>query len=241
MTTAEKCWELTTVFEGNGWGGLTGNFDGQGWSAFSLSWACGQGTLQPLVRAMYEAGPETFNKCCTVEVQGRGEFDLSGELLEWCAMPVDDAVLWAAARCRHDNGKEPLPHWTVVFHNLGEVEGFRAIQRAHGVSYMEMAHRICQEYGFNTERGLALAFDIAVQDGSVKPEAHNAFLRYDPGRDAPEEKRLEAMALAVSDASSDVSDVLSRKLTIARGHGIVHQEIFDLGRWPVLTLGPVVC
>ncbi len=240
MNTEEKCWELTTAFEGNGWGGLTGNFDGQGWSAFSLSWATGQGTLQPLVQAMHAAGPETFSRCCTVEVEGRGTVDLSSDLLAWCAMPVDEAVVWAAARCQADPEKHPLPHWRDVFENLGAVEGFRAVQRAHGSPYMAEAHRIYEAFSFTTERGLALAFDIAVQDGSVRPEARAVFGASDPGRTAAEEARLVALAKAVAAESLDPVDVRSRKLCIALGSGVVHGQSYDLAEWPGLTLAPAV-
>ncbi len=238
MTTEEKCWLLTGTFEGNGYTGLTGNFDGQGWSFGLLSWACGQGTLQPMIRAMHDAGAETFQKCCTVEVAGRGIVDLSPDLLAWCAMPVDEAVLWAASRCQDDPEKHPLPHWTAAFKSLGEVPGFQAIQRQHGASYMDTAHRIARNLGFESERGLALCFDIAVQDGSVKPEALAAFQKTDPS--SPEESRLIALAHAVADASAFPADVASRKMCIATGAGVVHGVAYSIAKWPGLTLGPIV-
>ncbi len=238
MNPEEKGGLLTPSFEGNGYTGLTGNFDGQGWSFGLLSWAAGQGTLQPLVKAMHDAGPETFQRCCTVEVEGRGTVDLSPDLLAWCAMRVDDAVLWAASRCAPTGEKQPLPHWSAVFRNLGNKPGFQAIQREHGAAYMATAHQIADAHGFKTERGLALAFDIAVQDGSVKPAAEAKFRSTAPS--FPEQIRLEVMANAVADASSFPDDVRARKLTIARGFGTVHETAYNLANWPGLTLAPVV-
>ena len=240
MTTEEKCFALTGSFEGCGYGGLTGNFDGQGWSAGILSWATGQGTLQPLVRAYHDAGAATFQRCCTVPVEGRGTVDLSGDLLTWVGIPVDQAVLWAASRCEPTGEKRPLPHWIAVFKNFGDEPGYQAIQRQHGAFYVGVAQRICQTFGFHSERGFALAFDIAVQDGSVKAEARSAFDANDPGRDASEERRLEVLAHAVANASEYPDDVRARKLTIATGAGIVHGQTYDLAHWPGLTLGPIV-
>ena len=240
IATELKCWLLTPSFEGCGYTGLTGNFDGQGWSWGLLSWAAGQGTLQPLIKAMHDAGPETFQRCCTVGVAGRGVVDLSPDLLAWCEMPTDEGVLWAAGRCYPSGNKEPLPHWVAVFKNLGEIPGFQAIQRQHGASYMASAHRMAGILGFKTERGLALCFDIAVQDGSIKPAALAAYQKTDA--ESPEEGRLIALANAVADAADQEfrEDVRARKITIARGTGIVHGRTYDLAEWPGITLGPIV-
>ncbi len=237
-TTEEKCWAITASFEGCGYTGLTGNFDGQGWSWGLLSWALGQGTLQPLILACHEAGPETFRRCCTVDVPNLGETDLSEQLLATCRKPVAEAVASAAERC--DAGKRPLEHWRRVFENLGSEPGFQAVQRAHGRSYMDHARAIFAELGFKTERGLALCFDIAVQDGGVKAEARAAFEREAPS--GPEEQRLVALAEAVASCAVPAfqDDVRSRKLCVATGRGHVHGRDYDLERDFGLTFGPVV-
>ena len=233
MTTEEKCWLLTPDFEGNGYAGLTGDFDGQGWSYGILSWACGEGTLQPLIKSFYDNGPATFQRCCTVPVNGTVT-DLSPDLLAWLKMPVAEATQWAAARCETEGNRQPLAHWLQVFKNLGEVPEYQALQREAGASYMAVAHSICRDLGFVTERGLALAFDIAVQDGSVRPEAKAAYKAA-----GSEQDRLISLAHAVAKASRYPADVLSRKMTIATGSGVVHDKYYNLAAWPGLTLGPI--
>ena len=233
MTTEEKCWLLTPSFEGNGYTGMTGNSDGQGWSFGVLSWACGQGTLQPLIQSFHDNGPITFANCCTAPVNGVVT-DLGPDLRGWLKLPTTEATAWAAARCEPTGNHDPLPHWIQVFKNLGEVAEYQVLQREAGASYMAVAHNICRDFGFVTERGLALAFDIAVQDGSVRPEARATYKAV-----GSEQDRLISLARAVAAASKYPADVLSRKMTIATGSGVVHDRHYNLIAWPGLTLGPI--
>jgi hypothetical protein len=238
MTTQEKCFAVTAAFEGGGYGALSGNFDGQGVSFGFLQWNFGQGTLQALLKAMQKNGPETFKRCCSVPVLSRGVTDLSADLMAVCDMPPAQAVRWWADR--QDGGHRLLPHWVQVFRNLAAEPGYQAMQRkAAEEPYWRLAVQYVREFGFTSERGLALCFDICVQMGSVTAKSQRRYTAA-VSSGASEVARLEALARAVGpQAGQWERDVLSRKLTIALGSGVVHGRAYHLERDFGLTMDPI--
>jgi hypothetical protein len=232
-TTIEKCFELTGAFEGGGYAALAGNFDGAGISFGVIQYNLYSKTLQPVIRDMYAAGPQTFRRCMTHVVQGKA-IDLTDELLRVCAMAPAAAVQWAQAR--QDTGGRFLPHydhWVRAFKALATVDGFNVVQRKHASRYMERAQGYVKSYGFKSERALALMFDISVQCGSITLGSWTRYQAATVGRVLTEQKKLEALARAVQFQDSRAwvqRDILSRKLTIATGVGIVHGRSYNLHR-----------
>lgn len=238
MTSQEKCFALTGAFEGRGYRSLSGSFDGQGISFGFLQWNLGQGTLQPLLKAMHKAGPKTFQRCCTVWVSSKDTerlLDLSGDLLQVAGRTPADAVAWAEQR--QDEGDRLLPHWVQVFYNLADEPGFQAIQRQFAKPYMDKAIAYAQTFNFQSERGLALLFDICVQMGSITAPSRQ---RYQATAKGDEADRLLAMAHAVTPQAGKrwARDVLSRKRTIALGKGVVHGMPYHLERDFGISLKP---
>lgn len=238
-TTEEKCFALTAAFEGGGYTALAGNFDGQGISFGVIQFNLGRGTLQPLLLAMYRLHPAAFARCCTVAVQGRTQ-DVTSSLLELIGLSPTQGVAWAKAR--QDAGGRFRPeytHWVTIFRHLGTEPEFQAVQRAKAEPYMVTARGIVARYGWRSERALALAFDIAVQMGSVGPGARLRYAR--ASRGLGELAQLAAMAKAIAPQGGRwARDVLSRKLAIALGAGVVHGRSHHLERDFGITTGPVV-
>jgi hypothetical protein len=81
--------------------------------------------------------------------------------------------------------------------------------------------------------GRALAFDIHVQNGSIKPSAEVEIAKTVQDTPINTEQELRVIiANAVADAStSHKEDVRARKLTMATGAGKVHGEAFVLSNW----------
>lgn len=239
MTTIEKCFNLTAAFEGGGYAALSGNFDGQGLSAGFLQWNLGQGTLQPLLLAYWQANPKAFTMACTQYVDFyKRTMDLTQELLTVAHMDKASAVRWAIER--QDKDHRLMAHWTKVFKALAGVPEFQGVQRRFASSYLERAKAYLRTYGFSSERGLALCFDICVQMGSILKGAHDRYAAaVKPGM--TEQQKLEAMATAIAPQGGPwARDVLARKMTIAKGAGIVHGRPYQLERDFGITLGPVV-
>lgn len=105
---------------------------------------------------------------------------------------------------------------------------------------MATGRAIAKRYGWKSERGLALAFDIAVQMGSVGPGARARYAAATAGRGLGEAGLLAAMARAIAPQGGRwAADVLSRKLTIAVGAGIVHGRSYNVERDFDITMRPV--
>lgn len=241
LTSLEKALGISSAFEGEGWGGVSNAGDGQGWSAFTISWCFGQGTLQGVLEAMHNAGPETFSRCCTQHVaafQGR-QIDLSPDLLKACSLSPTEGVVWCSAR--QDENGAPLLHWRAAFFALGQVDGFRKIQMEKAQYYVHNAQNMMTEFGFISERAFALMLDIAIQDGSINYDTHVRYHQATDGQKLNEKQKLLALAIAIApEAGKWQGDVLSRKKTIATGSGYVHGKYFDLARDFGLGDGPVV-
>jgi hypothetical protein len=93
--------------------------------------------------------------------------------------------------------------------------------------------------GLNSELGIALAFDIHVQNGSVSSQAREQIrkqLGKHPVGNEREVRVIVANAVANQSRPQFREDVRSRKLTIATGAGAVHGGTFVLRNWGLADL-----
>jgi hypothetical protein len=100
--------------------------------------------------------------------------------------------------------------------------------------YFQPALVTAGQFALTTELGLALAFDIHVQDGGIKQSARDQIAEEREEHSINNERDLRIIiANAVADNASDAfrEDVRSRKLTIATGAGSVHGLTFLLRNW----------
>jgi len=210
--TADKALRLTASFEGHGSGNAAGDFDGAVLTWGDLGFALGPGSLHTLLLRIVSEKPALLPEPFVEAIKGGQKATIAF---------VRQHILNPA------NPKQVLGEWQQRFVWLhGQPEVRAAIQYA-SQRYLQRAVQIAEGYKFETERGFCLAFDIAVQNGSVVPKARQWFLQH-PEHKSPEEwRRLKALAHAVSQGALPQwrADVLSRKLAIAVGQGTVH------GRW----------
>lgn len=138
------------------------------------------------------------------------------------------------ARSINDDKGKLLPEWQEQFTNLCKTKEFQEMQRSEMTKYINKAHEIAKEFNLKSERGLALALDIAVQNGGIDA---TDYIKQRMVEGASETEILRLMAHAVADQSKPRwrEDVRARKLTIAEGRGMVHGKDYDLGQEFVLT------
>lgn len=232
-TSQQKAADLTASFEGAaGYASLAGNFDGAGISFGFIQFNFGSGTLQPVIRAMRAADPERFRRACTQPNAWHGGlYDHTAELMKVAAMDRAAAVKWAVER--QDSGGRLLPHWTAVFLALGRDPVFQAIQARFAKPYMDRALAYMKTYGFRSERALALLFDVCVQCGSITLGSRTRYLAATAGWSLGEQAKLKALAVAVTKQDSRAwvqRDILSRKMTIAEGFGVVHGRPYNVAK-----------
>ena len=105
--------------------------------------------------------------------------------------------------------------------------------------YFEPALLTASRFNLNTELGIALAFDIHVQNGSIPAAAAQQIQETLAGHPSDSEQDLRiAIANAVADSAVEAfrEDVRQRKLTVATGSGQVHGGTYVLRNWGLAEL-----
>jgi hypothetical protein len=216
--------------------GVSGDFDGQGLSLGALQWNFGQGTLQPLLQEMYRENP-------TAMLRAMG--DCLDPLLQALKEPMDRQMMWV--RSIQDGQTHRLQtRWESAFRSLGRQKEFHLIQVKWAGGIFQAAKRAAEEFNLTTERGLALMFDIRVQNGSISPELKARIwkeiraLPYTLSQETFEVEKMKIIANRRAEAAHArwVEDVRARKLCIAEGKGRVHGVDYDLTTRFELTLRP---
>lgn len=225
-----RCLALTGSYEtGTGipdcFAGVSGDFDGQGISFGVLQWNFGQGSLQPLLKQMFNEHPERSRSIF------QDRFDLVTSKLNG---GKSDLISFARS-IQHPTKHFLYEPWRGMFKSLGRTDEFQRIEVASANALYKAARNLCAEYGLWSERGVALMFDIKVQNGSinsvVKGQILTDFQAILPGLDEETEvSRLRIVANCRADAAMARwrEDVRARKLCIANGEGRVHGIPYNL-------------
>jgi hypothetical protein len=162
------------------------------------------------------------------------------ELLEIMRAPKAKQMAFANSISLGASKARLAEPWRTAFRKFGELEQVQKVQLEHANNdYFQPARRTARTLRLRTELGLALAFDIHVQNGGVKPEARAEIKRHIAQHPMEREQDLRvAVAHAVANQSRPQfrQDVLSRKLTIATGSGNVHGGSFVLRNWGLAEL-----
>ena len=226
---ADRCLALTGSFETTDmapgcFSSLAGDFDGQGLSFGALQWNIGQSTLQPLLSEIAQEHGELFDRVF------EGNADTLRDVLRW---PLEQQLQWA--RSIQDAKRRVVEPWRAMLRALGSSpEGCAAQIRAARARYTR-AVQMAAEFGLYSQRGIALMFDIVVQNGSISKvtkaaiqrEAASVLAAPGPTREVAV---MRIIALRRADAANPrfAADVRARKMTIAEGRGMVHGVRYDL-------------
>lgn len=223
----DRCLGLTAAFEGHGFTLAQGNFDQAGVTWGIIGFTLVGGELKTI-----------FTQACKEdEAAVRGCFgDNLDVLLEVFEKPATDQRTWADSISIPPSKAGLREPWLTAFAKFGETELGQRLQldRVNN-RYQKKAKSITGTYGLNTELGHALAFDIAVQNGSVNDKAATQ-IEKNLTPDMTQKQTREVIATAVGDNAKNVAfrdDVRTRKLTIARGEGEVHGTRYVLRNWGI--------
>ncbi len=212
---------ITKQFEVGNSNQIAGNFDGQGLSLGYFQWCIGQGTLQPLLNRM----DREYN------TEMKGIFGSNYDSIHNMILDTpENQLLWAKSINNLTNTiAEP---WYSEFVSLCNNQHFINIESDAEAYKIGQAMIICDKYNLKTVRGFALAFDIAVQNGSISQEAGkiiDATIVQNPNM--IEKDLLKIIANAVADTSTNnAEDIRLRKIAIANGNGFVHGVMLDLDK-----------
>ena len=226
-SVAERSLQLTAAFEGHGFTLARGNWDGAGVTWGIIGFTLKFGSLSAILREIHRRDPELLR-------QAFG--NKTAELLQVLRAPRAEQLAWADSISVPPRKIHLAQPWRSAFKRLGEIEEAQAVQLERAISgYYVPALRTASELELQTELGVALCFDIHVQNGSVKPSARAQITREleeHPVLASEQELRV-IVANAVADHGRPPfqEDVRARKLTIATGAGKVHGRTYLVRNW----------
>jgi hypothetical protein len=227
---AYRCLALTASFETGApppdcFSSVVGDFDGQGLSFGALQFSLGPGRLGELVAQLDARHPGVID-----EVFHRH----AAELRTMLESDRDERLAWARTIQDHTRHRLNEP-WRGLFKGLGRRTECQEVQVELAHANYESALGLCREYGLWSERGVALMFDVIVQNGSISRLVRAQIMADftalgERPRDALEVQKMLSVARrrAAVVRPEYVESVRARKSTIALGKGRVHGHTYDL-------------
>jgi len=216
-TVAQRALQLTASFEGHGFGLAEGNFDGALLTWGIIGFTMGAGEVQEIVLAINNSHPEIVQQVFA---------SYTDELIGIMQASRAAQTTWANQHTL-TNGSLAEP-WKTMFGTFGSYAEVQAEQMNHVQSdYMSPAIQTAKSLGLSSELGLALCFDIHVQDGGIKNTAMQQVQQNSrPGMAESDLRVVVANAVADWATPAWIDDVRARKLAIANGQGTVHGHLF---------------
>jgi peptidoglycan hydrolase-like protein with peptidoglycan-binding domain len=229
-TLFERSLQLTASFEGHNYTLAVGNFDGAWLTWGIIGFTLKHGEVQRIVLEIENDLPHLITDAFAAD---------GAELIRIMKAPAVEQRAWANSVTV--SGHRLAEPWRSAFARLGQFGDVQAIQnrRAHD-NYFMPATRVASTLGIVSECGLALCFDIHVQNGGIKPEIRQSLTPLTPGE--PEQPLLERIAREVAQSAKPEfrNDVLVRKMTVATGSGIVHGKHYTLANWGILPIAVAI-
>jgi hypothetical protein len=224
----DRCLQLTADFEGHGFQKLVGNFDGAGLTWGIIGFTLQHGELQQILAEVQQNHPALF-------AQAFG--NLQDELIRVLGQSRSEQLDWAERISTGSKKYRVEPRWEQAFATLGMFPEVQAIQLQRVNKYWDIAIRDVGRFGLETDMGLALCFDIAVQNGGIdfasEERRIKRWLDDNPGASERDRRVRIADVVAENSRPQYVEDVRQRKRTIATGEGEVHRARYATRDWGI--------
>lgn len=222
----ERCLQVTARLEGHGYRMIAGDFDGAGLTWGIIGFTLRHGEIQALVREAMLRDPQRVRSAFGTHTE---------ELLKRFGGSWASLKNWADSISTGASKVGVQSPWREAFQALGSAPLMKQLQRERARrQYFEPAQATAEALQLGGDLGLALAFDIQVQNGGVKSTDRRSFeSRMARARDrSPRARRMLLAELVAASASARWrADVKARKLAIATGLGDVHGIHLDLSAW----------
>lgn len=215
---------LTSCFEGHGYTRVAGNFDGAGLTWGIIGFTLSTGELEAVLTAIDADAPD-----CLEHAFG----DMLDDLTSVLALSRREQIAWADSISLGPYKHAIQEDWATGFARLGQTHA--AVQAQNNRArekYWTIAVRDAEQFELSGIPGLALCFDIAVQNGGINEDAEirNA-LAAEPFANQRRRREIIAEQVALGSNPKYQDDVRSRKMTIARGEGTVHGARYRIADW----------
>jgi hypothetical protein len=219
----ERCLGLTSTFEGHGFTLAQGNFDGAGVTWGIIGFTLKGGELTKIVNAAHASDAALVRDCFG---------DCTDTLLNVLGQPQAQQLAWSDSVSSGASKVTLAEPYKSGFRKLGESTlGQQLQQERVDASYFKPALATAKAYGLTTELGVALAFDIHVQNGGIKSSVGAKVRAQTTGMSEKDVRVAIANGVADSALAAWREDVRTRKLTVATGEGTVHGVHYVLENW----------
>jgi peptidoglycan hydrolase-like protein with peptidoglycan-binding domain len=228
---ADRCLQVTSAFEGHDYTLAAGNWDGAWLTWGIIGFTLKAGRVQAIVRAVDLAAPGRVTLAFGPNAAALRDIVRGTSIAQ---------KVWAIGISSSD-GRRLVEPWQTAFARFGAFPEVQAAQRKSAFDdYFMPAVHTASALGLTSELGIALCFDIHVQNGGVSTAVRGSLPPLVPG--APERIRREAIANAVADHSAEKfrENVRKRKLAIATGAGVANGIDVVLANWGLAEVPAVV-
>lgn len=221
----QRCLQVTADFEGTGFTKCVGNFDGAGLTWGIIGFTLKHGELEAILKKIRTNHPDVFSAAFG---------NLETKIVEVLNSSLAAQMNFANSISVGANKMKILPEWAAAFERLGLNEKVQAIQLERTEKYFDIAVRDVERFTVENELGLALCFDIAVQNGGIDQtegqRIRNKITQTPPA--TPQDlRKIIANVVAENSNPTYIEDVRKRKLTMATTQGTVHGSKYDIKTW----------
>jgi peptidoglycan hydrolase-like protein with peptidoglycan-binding domain len=227
----DRSLQLTAAFEGHDFTLAQGNFDGAGITWGVIGFTLAHGELGKIVLEIERRKPALVEQAFGAK---------AGQLVGLLRRPKAEQLAFADSISLGATKERLAEPWRSGFRRFGEMKEVQALQLQFADrDYFRPAKNTARALRLKTELGLALAFDIHVQNGGVSPTEREQIgrqLAQHPTEHERERRVIIANVIANGSLPQFRQDVLSRKLAIATGAGSVHGGTFVLRNWGLADL-----
>jgi peptidoglycan hydrolase-like protein with peptidoglycan-binding domain len=226
----DRALQVTAAFENQGFTLAQGNFDGAGVTWGVIGFTLSGGEVAKIVLEIDAQHPELVDQA----FGGK-----AAELRQTMRASWPKQLAWANSLSLGKSKERLAEPWRSAFARFGLLPQVQAAQLRRVDGYFAPALKTARSLGLKSELGIALCFDVHVQNGSVKPGALREIEAHRAAHGVTDERDLRiVVAHAVANAATPrwQADVLARKLTFATGVGTVHGELFVLRNWGLSEL-----
>jgi hypothetical protein len=228
----ERALQVTASFEGTGFTQVVGNFDGAGVTWGIVGFTLVGGELGEVLATVNQRYPDLITRAFGHDAD---------EIMTITGATTTKAqkTAWADSVSRGPKKYSVAEPWRTYFSDLGSYREVQKIQvdRARDV-YWGIAVRDLTSLQLGEELDYTLLFDVAVQNGGMRSKnrlanTQAAFAAQHPIT-AKQKRSIIAKVVADTIGNTYRQDVLSRKMAIATGKGVVHAGGYMLADWGLL-------
>jgi hypothetical protein len=221
----QRCLQVTADFEGTGFTKCVGNFDGAGLTWGIIGFTLKHGELEAILKEIRTNHPDVFSAAFG---------NLETKIVEVLGSSLAAQMNFANSISVGSNKMKIRPEWATAFETLGSNEKIQTIQLKRTEKIFDIAVRDVERFTVVNELGLALCFDIAVQNGGIDQtegqRIRNKITQTPP--ETPQDlRKIIANVVAENSNPTFIEDVRKRKMTFATTQGTVHGSKYDIKTW----------